>query len=130
MVEAISLFQNCDMKCEGGRVWANLDLPHGARTARRFLLDVKRLLVEWRVNKKAIRIDDVTSTMYIEEKSVLQVEINDGALKLNWLDKSWEDWEALTNSPELLELLRVGKESLLRARDLRAKGQGKGKPAQ
>ena len=88
------------------------------------------LLVEWRVNKKVIRIDDVTSTMYIEEKSVLQVEINDGALKLNWLDKSWEDWEALTNSPELLELLSVGKTSLQQARELRAKGRGKGKPVQ
>ena len=104
--------QGVPISHEGSKVWANLDLPHSVRTARKLLLDPKRLLVDWKLNKKAIRIEEETMTLYIEEKRILRMEVSDGALCLHWLEQTWGKWQALTISEEFQALLAAGVASL------------------
>ena len=70
MDAAILMFQNKTLMHGGGadgKAWCNKDRPHHERTARGFLVGLKRLLVEWKFNKKALQFDDDTMILTVEK---------------------------------------------------------------
>ena len=111
-----------------GKVWCNKDRPHHERMSRAFLADLKKLLVNWQLNKKAVQFDEDAMILSIELKPVLQVSAQGGHLKLQWLDAKWESWQELVDSKEFKELVEKGNAALKIAQGLRNKGKGKGKP--
>ena len=91
-------------------------------------MGLKRLLVEWKFNKKALQFDDDTMILTVEKKPVVLVHAHEGHLKLEWLDDKWGSWEQLLNATEYKELVENANVALKIAQELRAKGKGKGKP--
>ena len=129
MDAAIAMFSSKALTHEdSGKVWCNKDKPHHLRTARKFLADFKKLLIVWKFEKKAVKFDEESLTLSVEDKPVVQVSAKDDMLKLDWQDQEWENWQDVVGAKEFKELI-VGSNEVLRvAKELRAKGKGKGKP--
>ena len=128
MNAAIAMFARVEVvHGGGGKVWCNKDQPHSFRTARKFLIDFKKLLVKWEFNKKAIDFDEDTLTMSVEKKPALEVKVQEGELKLTWVDGVWGSWKELVEAEEVQTLLMTASDALKIAKELRAKGSGKGK---
>ena len=63
----------------------------------------------------------------LREKTVLEVKVQEGELKLTWVDDVWGSWKELVEAEDVQTLLKTASDVLKIAKELRAKGSGKGK---
>ena len=66
--------------------------------------------------------------MNVDEEPVLSVDAQRGELKVTWIDAAWKNWHELQDAEEFKALVKTGNSALKIAKELRAKGRGKGKP--
>ena len=81
----------------------------------------------WKFKKSAIRIDENTLTMKVDDEPVLQVSTKEETLDITWLSKEWETWQDLLEAPEYKEILDKCNTDLRDAAAKQGKGSGKGK---
>ena len=68
------------------------DAPVEVRAVRSLLLGIRWQLNEWgSFDKKAIKVDVLAGTMTVHKKEVVSVGIEDGKLKISWLDDTWKE---------------------------------------
>jgi len=126
--------QVCKDKCDKenmrrpkeNRLWANYDAPVEERTVNSFLLSLRWQLLEWGFDKKYIKVELEQGIMKAGGKEVLKVEVKESAFKLEWVNKTWGEWEALCNSPEYGRLVEKANEKLAKSKEGMNKGAGKG----
>ena len=83
---------------------------------------------EWgSLDKKAIKVDVLAGTMTVHKKEVVSVSIEDGKLKISWLDDTWKEWKDLHDAKEIQELIQAGNKRLKDATDSKKSELGKGK---
>ena len=78
-------------------------------------------------DKKAVKVDVPAGTMTVQEKEVASVGIEDGKLKILWLDDTWKEWKELDDPKEIQELVQAGNKRLKDATDSKKNEPGKGK---
>ena len=113
-------------KLKDHTVWCKPDLPVHVRAPISFLFGLKKLLVSWEFNEKAIYVDESSSTMEICKVPILETSSQDGVLKLKWLNQKWQEWGDLHKSELFQELHKKCNTSLLAGFEQRSKGIGKG----
>ena len=59
-------------------------------------------------------------------KPVLQVQVVENELKVDWVSEDWDQWKELHASPEFRALRLAAKEKLDSIRSQGSKGAGKG----
>ena len=109
-------------------IWCKKDLPPEKRCPLSVLLGLRRQLITWGFNRRAIRVNDDDLSMAIERKPILAVTTCSDQVRLDWLDPTWKEWKELQDSNELKLLIDRANESLKTAASTRTKGEGKGKP--
>ena len=110
-------------------VWCKKDLPLETRCPLSVLLGLRRQLINWGFNRRAIRVKDDTLSMTIEGKPILTATTSSDQVSLDWLDQTWKEWKELQDSAELKLLIDRANDTLKNAAAKRTKGDGKGKPA-
>ena len=86
--------------------WANTDLPVEIQAPEKYLLGVKKQLVQWGTftrNRIRVEIDGPSKKLKIEGKTILTVTCKDGALVCDW-EATWKCWEELHASTEIKTL--------------------------
>ena len=84
-------------------------------------------LIQWGVcAKNEVKVDDQKLTMEVCRATVLAVTIVEGAIKLDWQDETWKNWEELQDSPELKELIATANDKIAKSAAAQIKGKGKG----
>ena len=109
-------------------LWCKKDLPLETRCPLSVLLGLRRQLISWGFNRRAIRVKDDNLTMTIEKKPILAATTCSDQVRLDWLDQTWQEWKELQDSNELKLLIDRANETLKTAASKRTKGEGKGKP--
>lgn len=91
----------------------------------------KKLLVskEWGFAKRSVKYDGESLTMNVANKPVVKVGVVNDKLSMDWQDQSWAEWQELVGAVEFTSLIEKGNTLLKNAKDLQAKGMGKGKPS-
>ena len=70
--------------------------------------------------------------MTVDNKDVVNVQIEDNMLKIVWLDQTWKEWQDLHDSAEMKELIGINNKKIKQAAESRhaiGKGKGFGKAA-
>ena len=114
------------LKLSGNAIWSNPDRPAHVRAPLRFLFGLKKLLVSWDFNKKAIYVDEASSTLEICNVPILEAISQEGSLKLNWLSPKWEHWGDFQTNANFQDLKEKCNATLKEAHEQRSKGAGKG----
>ena len=106
-------------------MFMNRDLPIQQRTKFSFLLNLKKLLVNWGFEN--VRFDDGPGTLMVGGGApVLQVKSDGFNFRLEWLDDKWGQWVELTSDPSFKLLIKTAEEKLSTAS--KSKGKGKTSP--
>ena len=82
------------------KTWARIDQPIDIRMAESALFAIKRMLVEWKFNKRCVRVDTDTKCLCVAGTLLVKATVENFALKLQWCDGKWEQWQALQGSAE------------------------------
>jgi hypothetical protein len=106
--------------------WAKIDQPLDIRTGENTLFAFKRMLVDWGYNKGCIFVDREARTLSVAGTKVLEVVIEENALKMKWCNGEWESWEDLQAAEELAAIRQKAQDTLNRAKGSIDKGKGKG----
>jgi hypothetical protein len=120
---AIKTFNDTRSSFSDSRAYMNRDLPIKQRISFSFLLDLKKLLVEWKLEK--VSFDDGSGIMSVGGLPVLRVVVVGSSFQLIWMEKGWEEWEELTNDPKLKGLVAAAEGKLTKAAQNSVKGKGK-----
>ena len=128
MNQAVEYISSQRIKYKGKPAWSGQDRPLQERVPRGFLFGMKRMLVEWGFNKKAINVIDASNTLAVEGEPILTAGVESDTLKMKWLAKSWEEWKDLTEAVQFQDLRKQADSKLTAAKILNSKGKGKGKP--
>ena len=56
----------------------------------------------------------------------MKVSVVDDAMKVDWIDPTWEAWSELQQAEEYVELVRSSNQRLTQAAEHKKKGIGKG----
>lgn len=129
MQTATALLDSKKLRCKDKVVWAKSERPIQIRAPFRFLIDFKRLLIEWKVfDKSAVRVDEEELKLVVGglKEEVLQVRHDDGHLCLTWLSREWQDWADLHNSQEFKDLISKCNTMLEQTKAKGGKSKGKG----
>ena len=120
---AIKTFNDTRSSFSDSRAYMNRDLPIKQRISFSFLLDLKKLLVEWKLEK--VSFDDGSGIMSVGGLPVLRVVVVGSSFQLIWIEKGWGEWEELTNDPKLKGLVAAAEGKLTKAAQNSVKGKGK-----
>ena len=82
-------------------VWCKKDLPLETRCLLSVLLGLRRQLINWGFNRRAIRVKDDNLNMTIEGKPILAATTCSDQVRLDWLDQTWKELKDLQDSAEL-----------------------------
>ena len=129
MQTATALLDSKKLKCKDKVVWAKPERPIQMRAPFRFLLDFKRLLIEWKVfDKSAVRVDEEELKLVAggRKEDVLQVRHDDGHLCLTWLSREWQDWAELHNPHEFKDFISKCNAMLEQTKGTSCKSKGNG----
>ena len=128
VTKVVNMVRAKTLQCKGHAVWAAMERPLSIRAPFRFFLQFKRLLQQpgWDYTKRAVRVDEDTATLKVGGVPILQASSADGVLKMNWVDKEWEQWSDLQQDKEFLALVTTCNEALAKAKQGQGKGEGKG----
>ncbi len=125
--EAIELLRRKSPTCKSNIAWCNFDRPANVRIPLQLLFKLKKLLIGWGFQKRAIQLSEDTYVMKVGDMPVAKMTAYDGNLNLEWLNDEWEHWQELHDSEELQTLLPKGREDLASVHQRQIKGLGKGK---
>ena len=109
--------------------WAKMDQPIDQRTVDNVFFGFKRVLVDWKYNKRCIRVDTDAKVLKVAGKEILKVAVQDYKLILQWQDSEWQQWEDLQTAAEFTKIQSDAQTKLERAKDFaseESKGKGKG----
>ena len=120
-------FKSSKSKFSETTLYMNQSRPFQQRVRFSFLLNLKRLLLEWEF--KNVRFDDASETLEIAGTEILRVAIEGDEFKLNWLSEEWAQWGLLTENLKFKELCQTAKDKLAKSAGSFDKGKGKGKAA-
>ena len=115
------------LNIKGGLVWCGPDRPLQERVPLGFLVGVKKLLISWNFNKKAIKVNEEEMVLSVGGKDVLQAVVEDNVLTMKWMADDWEKWSDFTDSGELAVLIAKAGERLTNLGEGGTNGWGKGK---
>ena len=80
----------------------------------------------WGCRKKDYYINEENLSFHTggeSGKCVLQVQVVDSGLEIQWKDPEWQGWHELINAPEFKDLIDKANQRLTKS----SKGDGKGK---
>ena len=124
---ATTLFDTKKLKRKDKVVWAKAERPIQMRAPFGFLMDFKRLLIEWKVfGKSGVKVDEEELELRIGGYAVLQVRHESGHLSLTWLSRAWQEWSDLHDSKEFRDLISKCDALLEQAKAKGGKSKGKG----
>jgi hypothetical protein len=110
------------------KTFAKTEQPFNIRTAESMLFSIKHMLVEWKFGKGCVKVGTDTLSLSVGGLQVVKVAVTDFALKIEWCDGEWEQWELLQKSEELKSIKDKTEERLKRAKEFAsAQGSTKGK---
>ena len=124
--DAIAAISAKRLKVKDDNVWCKKHAPAGVRLPKSFLFALKKQLVDWQFNKSAIYVNELTSTMEVEGKCILEVASMDGKLELTWRSKEWEEWSDFQKDEAFTALVDKYNGLLSKAHSYKSKGDGKG----
>ena len=120
-------FKSSKRKFSETTLYMNQSRPFQQRVRFSFLLNLKRLLLEWEF--KNVRFDDASETLEIAGTEILRIAIEGDEFKLNWLSEEWAQWGLLTENVKFKELCQIARDKLAKSAGSLDKGKGKGKAA-
>ena len=123
----IGRFKSSKSQLSEKRSYMNRDRPIQERAKFSFLLNLKRLLMEW--GSLDVRFDEISRTRTIERTEILQVATEGSVFKLLWLSDEFSEWGLLMGDPKFKELVQTAKDKLANAGESLDKDEGKGKSA-
>ena len=91
-----------------------------------FLLGLRRLLIKWGFTKSKPRVNEGNNTLTERGNPNLKVTVAANRLALEWMQQDWKDCRELFDSSELSKLKEKAEETLTKADEAKAKGDGKG----
>ena len=102
-------------------VWAKIDYPLPIGVQHSFLYGLRKLLLTWGFDKRAIAVDEIQMLLKIGDCQVVNTEVINGKFICN-LRSLWLQWKDFQNDTDVKNLLQV-------AADKSSKGPppGKGK---
>ena len=106
----------------------NLDFPIQERTVRSFLINFKRLLVEWGLQKSSIQFDDNSQRLRVGGREVVEANVDNLSFQTKWLVPEWASWKELQEDAKFLDLKKVLQDKLDLSKAQNDKGKGKGPP--
>ena len=114
------------------KAWFHVDTSVEQRSVTSSLLGLRYILTQpkWGFNKKYFKVDGDAGILKAGREPILHATVEDGKLKLAWLDPAREKWEELQTAPEWQEVQQKANDRLMRSAANSSKGVGKGKPAQ
>ena len=120
---AIKTFNETKNAFADDRSFMNRDKPIQQRTKFTFLLNFKRMLtsVEWKFQN--VSFDEDESEISVAGVPVLRVAVDGVAFKLVWIDRTWEQWDDLTNDPKFKDLVKAAEDKLAKASQSKGKGK-------
>jgi hypothetical protein len=125
---AIDMISKSKPMYKESEIWCKHDAPVEVRVIRSLLLGIRWQLNKWgAIDKKAIEVDVPAGTMTVHKKTVANVDIEDGKMKITWHDEAWKAWKELHDSTEVQELMQTGNARLQHAMVSRNADFGKGK---
>ena len=127
MDSALTIMSSGTMKYKGEEIWAKQEKPFSTRVAVRFLLGLKKLLIKWKFNKKAVVFDDETLILKVEDDPKLTVNTIGDKIELEWSSQEWAQWKGLHDDEEYKQLLASCTQALAESIQKKKKGTGKGK---
>ena len=104
----------------------NPERPVQERVAKKFIVDMKNLMVSWKYEKPSWSFDDESMVFSIIKSQILKVIVRDYQFKVEWLDSSWGQWSLLTEDEQIKETVGAGQHKLDEALKRLDKGKGKG----
>ena len=107
-------------KFGSNEVWAKADLPIETRVQQGVLFAVKKYMVSWGYERKAVWVDTEKLILQIGTDIVMQVKIIDKKLVVE-IQAGWE-----LNGDEITQIIDDAKEKLIKGMTA-TKGLGKGK---
>lgn len=120
---AISLIQSLALKREDKLVWSKIDQPLPVRVQHSFLYGLRKLLLAWGFDRRAIQIDEVSMILKVGECQVVSTKIIDGKFEHQW-HMSWAQWKEFQSHDDVKKLLQA---ALAKVAKGPAPGKGKGK---
>ncbi|CAE8592202.1 unnamed protein product, partial [Polarella glacialis] len=121
---AVTMLRDAGLKHSGNDIWAKEDLPLELRTAKSFLLGLKRVLKSWGFGP--VRADDNFSCLTVGTELVVDAGCSDGQFRIKWND-AWANWQELQTSPDVRNLIQAGTEMMTRSsQNVKGKGAAKG----
>ena len=118
---AITTFNKNKNAFNETRTFMNQDRPLQERTKFSFLLNFKKLLIEWGFDR--ISFEEGSGTISVAGLPVLKVSTDGFAFKTVWLEDSWGQWKDVTNDQKFKTLIQTAEDKLKKAS--RSKGKGK-----
>ena len=118
---AMSTFNNAKSSFNTSRTFMSPERPILERTKFSFLLNFKRLLIDW--GFKNVSFDDGIGTISVARTPVLKVSTEGSTFKSDWLEDTWGQWALLTDDVQYKALIQTAEDKLKKAS--LSKGKGK-----
>ena len=122
----ITAFNARPLKHKSSPISCKPDLPIDKRVSLSLLLGLRRQLISWGFDRRAVKVDDHTFVMSFSGKDVATTSVKENMVVIEWLDPTWGMWEDLQASPEFTKLIGDNNKRLALAAES-VKGGGKGK---
>ena len=123
---AIQKFNSIKASMLGKTNFMNPERPVQERVAKKFLDDMKNLMVTWKYEKPSLSFDDESMVFSVIKSQILKAIVRDYQFKVEWLDSSWGQWSLLTEDEKFKEIVGAAQHKLNEALQRLDKGKGKG----
>ena len=128
---AILKFNAAKIGLSGNTLFMSPDLPYHERVGKKFLNDLKKLLVGlgsdpgWGFAKGNVRFDESTMILRIEGIPVAKAVAEEFKFDVIWLQPSWAQWSELTGDAKFKQIDKAAQSKLDDAKKRLGKGKGK-----
>ena len=102
------------------------DLPIDKRVCASLLLGLRRQLIAWGFDRRAVKVDDAIPVLSFSGKPVATASVKENKVVTEWIDTTWGAWQDLQEAPEFKKLVADNNNRLAKAGES-SKGGGKGK---
>ena len=123
----IKHFDRTKLQLAGQNIKCKLELPVDQRACLGMVLGLFHHLLEWGFDRKNIKVDDAIPMLSVGGSPIMKVSVADNAVKIDWMDQTWEAWSDLQQAEEYKKLLIMSNTRLSQGAEHKKKGTGKGK---
>eukprot|EP00973_Karenia_brevis_P002607 355575-Karenia_brevis.AAC.1 len=123
--KAIQGLREAKISRGNGNVWAKADQPLIQRTCESFLFGLRKQLIEWQFDKRALSVDVDTKMIKYDGNLICGPTISNGRFFANF-SSTWRNWKEFYDSTEIQSLMAKAQQSLDRGAGA-TKGKGKQK---